>query len=408
MTLRRRARHRLVRTASAAGALALLLLGVQVDPSLAQLATITFPETVVGSASTVKCPTTSISICFGENCSASGTVQSVSGPSAPFSVGKFSLLSSAEFFGGLCEAHPVSLPVSIGPGQILAYQATFAPTAAETSNGSLTFTTGGGTATVNLTGKGLAPRADRGGVLVMADPGNIIPGGVLNLQYRTSRGTLQGNVDLYFVIVFASGEYSFVTEQGGLTAAFVPMIRNLSITDATQQLFGGPFPLDMPFGTYAFYSVLVHAGADATNSQNWASPLTSASVAYAALTPEQAALKASRGNPDALTVSWLPALNQKRETWMYLSGSPNQLVFVNGALESATSVSLSPADIGPKLDPALFTPQTTLASLTAVLGPPTSVAASDAAPGFQLVGWAFGLDVVLLNGRLSSAVTSAP
>jgi hypothetical protein len=390
------------------GVLAVLLLGVQVGPAHAQLATVTFPDTVVGSTSTVTCPTTTVSICFGENCSGSGTVQSVSGPSAPFSIGKFNLLNSAEFFGGLCEAHPVSLPVTVGPNQILAYQVTFAPTSAETFNGALTFTTAGGPATANLTGKGVAPRSDRGGLVVMADPGDVVPGGVLNLQYRTSRGTLQGNVDLYFVIVFASGEYSFVTEQGGLTAAFTPMIRNLSVADATQSLFAGPFPLDMPFGTYAFYSALVYTGTDPTNSQNWASPLASASVAYAPLTPEQVALKATRGNPDALSVTWAPELNQKRETWMYLSGSPNELVFVNGALQSAGSIALSPGDVGPKLDPALFTAQTTLATLTAALGPPASVTASEAAPGFQLVSYAFGLDVVFLNGRLSSAVTSAP
>jgi hypothetical protein len=45
----------------------LLLLGA--DPSSGQFATINFPDTVVGSSSTVKCPTTSVSLCFGSKSS---------------------------------------------------------------------------------------------------------------------------------------------------------------------------------------------------------------------------------------------------------------------------------------------------------------------------------------------------
>ena len=74
-----------------------------------------------------------MSLCFGSNCSASGTVQSVSGPGAPFSIAKLNLLTSNQFFGGACEANPVSLPVTVGAGQILAFQATFSPTAPGTS-----------------------------------------------------------------------------------------------------------------------------------------------------------------------------------------------------------------------------------------------------------------------------------
>src|SRR5688572_953841 len=148
--------RRAAQVLTAAGVLGLLVLAVQVDPSRAQFATITFPDTTVGATATIKCPNVAVSICFGDNCSAPGTVQSVSGPAAPFSVGKFSVLSNAEFFGGSCEAHPVSLPATLAAGQILAYQATFAPTAAGTFNSTLTLNTPGGPATVNLTGKGTA------------------------------------------------------------------------------------------------------------------------------------------------------------------------------------------------------------------------------------------------------------
>jgi hypothetical protein len=386
----------------------LLLLIAHADPTAAQLATITFPNTAVGATSTVKCPTITASICFGQDCTGTGTVLSVTGPSAPFSVGKFSVLSNAEFFGGLCEAHPVTLPTTLAAGQILAYQATFAPTAAGTANGSLTFNTGGGPATVNLTGQGIATRADRGGLLLQANPVHVVPGKLLDLQYQTSPGTLQGPVDLYFAVVFPSGQLMFVTEQGDLSPGFQPFRRAFSVVDATLPLFSDYAPLGLAFGTYTFHMALVYAGADASNPQNWASALSSATVTYAPLSTAQTSIQSARGNPDLLVVTSLPDVNQKRETWMYLSGTPNRFVFVNGDSTGESSVALTPADIGPKVDPALFTPQTTLGDLTAALGPPTSVGPLEDAPEYQIVSYAVGLDVVFLNGRLSSAVTSHP
>src|SRR5262249_45478222 len=156
---------------------------------------------------------------------------------------------------------------------------------------------------------------------------------------------------------------------------------------------------DVPFGTYTFYMVMVYAGADPLDQRNWASSITSATVSYAPLSAAQTSVKSARGNPDLLVVTWLPDAGQKQETWMYLGGTPNKLVFINGEQPSQDTVALPPADVGPKLDPALFTPQTTPASLTTALGPPTSVSPVDGAPEFQALSWGFGLDVVLLNGR---------
>ena len=51
----------------AAGSLGWLLVGLPLGPSHAQLATVTFPDTVVGQTSTVKCPTTNVSLCFSTN-----------------------------------------------------------------------------------------------------------------------------------------------------------------------------------------------------------------------------------------------------------------------------------------------------------------------------------------------------
>ncbi|MGH6691573.1 MAG: hypothetical protein ACREF4_12950 [Gammaproteobacteria bacterium] len=390
------------------GLVGALVLGLQVGVGTAQLAPLNFPDTAVGATSTLKCPDTGPSICFGSNCTGSGTVLSVSGPSLPFKIGKLNLLTLDQFFAGSCGANPVSLPVAVAPNQVLAYEATFSPTSAGTFNGSLTFNTGGGPATAALTGKAIAGRTDRGGLLLKVSPEHVTPAGLVTLEYETTKGNLQGNVDLYLEMVLPSGQSQFVTEQGGLASAIVPFRRNVSVSDGTQPLFSDRAPLGIPFGTYTFHMMMVYTGADGANPQNWASPRSSAALTYAALSPEQASIKTARGNPDLLVVTWLPDVNQKRETWMYLAGSPNKFEFLNGETTSESSVALSPADIGPKLDPALFTPQTTLDSLTAALGPPTSVSASDGAPEFQLISYAVGLDVVLLNGQLSSAVTSAP
>jgi len=403
-----RSRTALVR-ATLVAACFVAMLTVYAGPGAAQIATITFPDTPVRSSATVKCPTTTVSICFGgSTCSASGTVQSVSGPSAPFSINKFNLLSSAEFFAGSCEAHPVSLPVNVGAGQILAYQAAFSPTAGGTFNGTLTFSTSGGPATANLTGKGIAARTDRGGVLLISNAESVVPGSGLDMRYRTTKGTLQGNVDLYLVVAFPSGQLLFVTDQGAVVPAVTPFRRNFSVTDTTQTLFSDRVPLDSPFGTYTFYMVMAYAGTDALDSRNWASAITSATVSYSALSAAQTSIKSARGNPDLLVVTWMPDVNQKQETWMYFSGTPNKFVFLNGVQTGQDTVSLPLDQTGPKVDPALFTPQTTVASLTAALGPATSVTPVDGAPQFRTVSYAFGLDVILLNGRLSSAMTSHP
>ncbi len=380
-------------------------------PSSGQLATISFPDTVVGSSSTVKCPTSSISLCFGSNCSGSGTVQSVSGPTPPFSIGKFNLLTTTQFLAGSCEANPVSLPVTVGANQILAYQATFAPSAAGPVAGTLTFSTSGGPATVNLTGRGIASAGGtgRGVVDIISNRDNYVPGSFLDLSYRTQPGTLQGPVDLYFAVVVPSGPLLFLTQTGAFVTDFEPFRRNVTIADETTTLFSLFFPTDLQFGTYTCFMALVYAGTDATDSRNWASPVSQATVTYTPLSPVQQSIIQSRGgNPDFLVVFWVAELLQKRETWVYLSGNPTRYLFLNGNLEGQEVVSDTTGDPGPKVDPNQFTPQTTLDLLGAVFGPPTSVSSLEGVPEFQTVSYAFGLDVVLRNGRLSSATTSRP
>ena len=393
--------------AARAGVLATVVLFCA-TPSAAQLPTITFPDTAVGAAATVKCPTTSVSLCFGSSCSASGTVQSVSGPSAPFSIGKFNLLSNAEFFAGNCEAHPVTLPVTVGPGQILAYQATFAPTSAGSASGTATFSTSGGTATVPLSGNGIPARTDKGAIVPQINSTFYVPGNFLNVTYQTRRGTLQGAVDLYFVVVLPNGSMMFLKPDGTLVTGYVAFRTNVTVTDGTTGLASFPFPATAPFGTYTFAMALVYAGKDPTNSSNWASAVSTVTFTFTALSPTQQSIVQSRGNPDLLAVTWVDEQSEKLETWIYLSGPPTLYRFGNGMLISQGPASVSTGGTPPKVDPALFTPQTTLQQLRASFGNPTSISPLAGAPELQAVSYAFGLTVVLRNGQLSSASTLRP
>jgi hypothetical protein len=399
--LSERRRH-VARTLCAAAVLATLVLAIAVAPSHAQLATIEFPDTVVGSSSTVKCPTTTATLCFGIEppCSGSGTVQGVTGPSAPFSVGKFNLLSNAEFFGGLCEAHPVTLPVTVGPGQILAYQAVFAPTAEGPFNGTLTFTTPGGPATVNLTGQGLPGSGEGTGQAVInleANPDVAVPGNFLDISYESVPGTLKGNVDVHVVLVLGNDQFLFFSPAGASETP-VPFAANVAVAEARTSLINEVF-VDVPFGTYTLAMVLTHTG-----TSSFASNVSTASFTVAPLSKEQTAVLQARGNPEFLVVSWLAEEARKNESWFYYSGNPTIYKFRNGDLISQTPLSGPTPKPVAKVDPSLFTPQTTLHTLTQVLGPPVSVIPTDPEilPGYETVTYTFGLEVILRDGRLFS------
>jgi hypothetical protein len=406
-----------MKTLCAAAVLGAILLGIDVDAGLAELATISFPDTAVGSTSTVKCPVTS-GLCFSSPgdpaCSASGTVQSVSGPDGPFTISKFNLLTLSQFGAGACEANPVAFPVSVGANQVLVFQATFAPTATGTFNSSATFSTPAGSATFNFTGKGVNANPvskGKGFVDLRLSSDRVVPGGFLSIDYETRKGTLQGNADVYLVIAFPSGPIFFVTDHGTLAETVQPFLRNVAIGDATQSLFAGPVPVDVPFGTYTFYLALVYAGVTpnpANLAPSLAGPVSNATLAYTPLSAAQESLIASRGKPDFLTAFWFDLAQEKRESWLYVSGPQNQVTFVNGSLESQETVSDLTGGPGPKVDPGLFTPQTTLAQLTAAFGPPASVTPVDGAPEVQQITYGFGLTVLLRNGRFSSAVTGLP
>jgi hypothetical protein len=211
---------------------------------------------------------------------------------------------------------------------------------------------------------------------------------------------------LYLGIVLPSGQLVVVSNSG---APIAPFISNVTIADGTTILFSSFFPVEVPFGTYTFYMALVYAGADVTDLSNWASPLSRVVVSYNPLSPaQQAVIQSQGGNPDLLAVTWVDERHEKWESWVYLSGSPTIYSFLNGTSQGQGPASGFASGAAPKIDPSLFNPQTTLDTLTAAFGPPASVTPFTAAPNLQVVHYAIGLDVILRDGLLSSAITSIP
>jgi len=259
-------------------------------------------------------------------------------------------------------------------------------------------------ATANFT-IGTPPRTDRGAILISFNSSSYVPGSFLDIKYQTKQVTLQGKVDLYVAVLTPAGNLVLLSGNG---APVGPLLSGLTIADGTTPLFSDYFPVDLPFGNYSFYAVLVYAGADPANNLNWASPLSQTAISYTALSPAQQSILQSLGNPDYIAVTWIAEQHEKRESWLYLSGTSATFVFLNGNLESQNPASGVTGGPGPKVDPGLFTPQTTLNQLTSSLGPPATVQTLDIAPDYQTLTYSSGLTVVLRKGRLSSAVSSAP
>jgi hypothetical protein len=344
-----------------------------------------------------------VSLCFGAGCGATGTVQSVTGPSAPFSIGKFNLLSNAEYFGGNCEAHPVSLPVTVGPGQLLAYQATFAPTSTGSFNGTLTFNTTGGSATVSLAGKGTSGTSSTGlGLVTITAPERAVPGNRVEVSYTISREALTSAVDLYAAVILPSGQWLFFSETAGLTPSFVPLRRNLPPAD-TQGTLIEVVPVDIPFGTYTILMALVQAGKPPT-ADTLASPLARASATFEPLSLAQRSTLQQRGQPDSYAMLWVDEIRQKREVWRYLTPQPVEIVFVNGGLDSTQSIT-NPPPAGLKVDPEFFTPQTSRAQIIDHFGSPTDRSTLD---NVELLSFSGGFGVIFKNGRLISVSTESP
>jgi hypothetical protein len=254
----------------------------------------------------------------------------------------------------------------------------------------------------------LGTGSGRGVVFLEVSDEDVVPGSLLDIRYRTKKGTLQGNADIYFAVRMPTGRLLYLRGDG-IGPDSSPLRRDVAIADdETTPLVTLPVSGDLAFGTYTFYMALVHAGADPTDPDNWASGASEVAVSLAPLSPAQREVLQSRGNPDFLVVLWFAEALQKRESWLYLSQSPTRFGFVNGALVTEEAVADASGGPGPKVDPGLFTPQTTLEQLTAALGPAASATPVEDAPDHELVTYASGLRVVLREGRLSSALTAAP
>lgn len=293
-----------------------------------------------------------------------------------------------------CPTSETSPPVVLDRQQIASYLACFAPA----SEGLFSRTI----APINPRGSGGS--GGRGVLSLEVDRETVVPGSVLNIQYQTKTGTLLGTVDIYLAVRLPTGQLLYVTS-AGIGPGIGPLRSNVAIADETTALVTVEVPADLPFGTYTLHMALIHAGADPTDFANLASGVSQVDVVNAPLSAAQQALLQSRGNPDFLAVFWFDQALQKRESWLYHSGTPTRYGFLDGVLDSEEVVSDPSPGPGPKLDPGLFTPQTTLDDLVAVFGPPASVTPVEDAPGHELVTYTSGLVVILRDGRLSSALT---
>jgi hypothetical protein len=290
----------------------------------------------------------------------------------------------------------------VGPGQVLGFQGTFSPTEAGDYSSALTFSTTGGPATYNL--KGRAAELGLGLITFKVNPEKpIVPGNLTEISYEISPGSLTGNVDVYFgALLPGTGQFLFLNESGGFGPEIAPFRRNVVPADQTGLVFSA-YPVDLPYGQYDLLMGLVHAGQPGS-LDTLASPLAQAAVVFGPLSQDQQATLRQRGNPDHYSMFWLAEVNEKREVWMYLGDEPLQFVFRNGSLENFTALA-DPPGPRPKVDPGLFSPQTSRAQLDAALGAPTSHSVFE---GFDLLSYPGGLDAILRDGRLSSVNTVAP
>ena len=244
----------------------------------------------------------------------------------------------------------------------------------------------------------------QGLVDVQVNKTRMVPGDFVALGFQSSPETLTGPVDIYLSLTQPSGQTDYLTSSGDFVAGAEPFERNVAIVAETRALGGFFFPVDLPFGTYVVRAFLAHAGTNPAVDSNRASPVSSVDVAFTALSEIQQLILDARGNPDLIGVLWLADVSEKNEVWTYVD---TRYVFQNGNLLS-TEAAVSAADgLPPKVDPAALTPQAGLDTLGARFGTPSRVEPVDAAPEFVAATYPVGLQVLLLNGRLVAATTSA-
>ena len=236
----------------------------------------------------------------------------------------------------------------------------------------------------------------------------IVPGQRLDVRYRTSPGTLQERVDVYFSMLPPHGPLVFLKRRQGFSETPVALRTNVRIRERTKKLLRF-YPVRRTYGTYTYSMVLLYSGKAFGDADALASEPTSSSFTFDPLSESQRALLDERDNPDLLTVTWTAALKQKHEQWFYYSDEPTQYDFTNGELVRERALTDSLAGVAPALDPSLVTPQTRLEDLEAVFGTPSSVTPfGDGDPDYRGVTFNVGLEVVFRDGRLTYARTFVP
>ena len=254
-----------------------------------------------------------------------------------------------------------------------------------------------------------APGDPVGFIDIQLNNEQLVPGDLLDLDYRTKPGTLTGPVDLYFA-VFPPGSSAllFLQPDGTLRDEAKPFRTGVTIKDETTRLYH-LYVVDLPFGEYTCFMAFLHHNASLGNVGAFASYIAVARLTIAPLSVAQQAVLAQRGHPDLLTVLWNDTQIEKREAWYYYSTSPTQYDFVNGQLTAQKALSGTAGGVPPKIDPNLLTPQTTLAQLTAALGAPTqSGPFVEGTTDYQAATFAVGLDVVFFKGRFTSGRSYVP
>ena len=124
-------------------------------------------------------------------------------------------------------------------------------------------------------GQSAAATSQKGVIRIQLNSRTITPGNLLELNYHTSPGTLQGPVDIYFAVAFPVAhqfDLLFLQPDGSLAVSPTPFRSNVTIAETTTPLFSLR-PVDFSLGQYTVYMALLHAGARLNEANAFASDI---------------------------------------------------------------------------------------------------------------------------------------
>lgn len=144
-------------------------------------------------------------------------------------------------------------------------------------------------------------------------------------------GTVSGNVDLYVAIVLPGGEL-YLLGPTTLETGVVACKTNIPAPRAAMTILPEfPMPAALPNGTYTFLALLVRAGTDLADEQNWMSNVATRSMFFNPLSPAQQAFIDELGYPLQFVKFFSHDGSERRidETWIYLKQGLGEN-FING------------------------------------------------------------------------------